>query len=196
MKPGKNNLMNKVQAWQCRVNYLRIQKKKISFACSKVKQRNIFGLALIDTGNLVHSVIVSGDFWESIGGKISSPMDNRVGTADGQRGALQVLRVGEPCPIFLEGMEECYVLEPLVIRGLSHSVNLGIAFLQKYNLKMICKGSHCKRGVGLGTQVDGRRMSKLSQQEVRNGVKSFQGSDETNAGVQDYPREDQCQQVK
>ena len=34
-------------------------------------------------------------------------------------------------------MEECYVLEPLVIRGLSHSVNLGISFLQEYNVKMI-----------------------------------------------------------
>ena len=89
-----------------------------------MKQRNIFGLALIDTGNLVHSVIVSGDFWESIGGKISSPMDHRVGTADGQSEGLQVLGIGEPWPIYLEGMEECYVLEPLVIRGLSHSVNL------------------------------------------------------------------------
>ena len=107
--------MNKVQAWQCRVNYLRIQKKKISFACSKVKQRNIFGLALIDTGNLVHSVIVSGDFWESIGGKISSPMDHRVGTGDSQSEGLQVLEVGEPWPIYLEGMKEFYVLEPLAL---------------------------------------------------------------------------------
>ena len=44
--------------------------------------------------------------------------------------------LGEPWPIFLEGMEECYILEPLWIRGLSHRVNLGIAFLQKYRLKM------------------------------------------------------------
>ena len=110
----------------------------MSFASFKVKQGNIFGLVLIDTGNLVHSVIVSGDFWESIGGKISSPMDHRVGTANGQSEGLQVLGIGEPWPIYLEGMEECYVLEPLVIRGLSHSVNMGIAFLQEYILKMIC----------------------------------------------------------
>ena len=38
----------------------------------------------------------------------------------------------------MEGMEEGYVLEPLIIRGLSHSVNLGMSFLQEYNLKMIC----------------------------------------------------------
>ena len=43
-----------------------------------------------------------------------------------------------PWPVYLEGMEECYVLEPVVIRGLSHSMNLGILFLQEYNLKMIC----------------------------------------------------------
>ena len=45
--------------------------------------------------------------------------------------------MGAPWPVYLEGMEECYILEPLVIIGLSHSVNLGISFLQEYNLKMI-----------------------------------------------------------
>ena len=35
-------------------------------------------------------------------------------------------------------MEDCYILESLVILGLSHSVNLGIAFLRKYRLKMNC----------------------------------------------------------
>ena len=35
-------------------------------------------------------------------------------------------------------MEECYILEPLVIQGLSHSVNLGISFQTRNNLKLIC----------------------------------------------------------
>ena len=35
-------------------------------------------------------------------------------------------------------MEECYLLERLVIRGLSHSVNLEITFLQKNRLKLSC----------------------------------------------------------
>ena len=48
----------------------------------KVKQRNLFGLALIDMGNLVHSAIVSGEFWEAIGGKSSNSEDYKVGTAD------------------------------------------------------------------------------------------------------------------
>ena len=71
-----------------------------------MKQRNIFGLVLIDTGNLVHSAIVSGEFWEAIRGKIASFMDCKVGTADGQSKELQVLGIGEPWPIYLEGIEE------------------------------------------------------------------------------------------
>ena len=35
-------------------------------------------------------------------------------------------------------MDKCYVLEPSVIQELSHSLNLGMWFLQEYNLKMIC----------------------------------------------------------
>ena len=79
-----------------------IEKRKTSFSCFKVKQQNIFGLALIDTRNLVHSAIVLGAFWESIGGKISSSKDYKVGTADGQSDSLQVLGVGESWPIYLE----------------------------------------------------------------------------------------------
>ena len=107
MKPGKNHLMNQVQAFPNRVNHLSIQKRKTSFVRFKVKQQNIFGLALIDTGNPVHSGIESGAFWESIGGKIISPMDHRVGTADSQSEGLQVLGIGEPWPIYLVGIEEC-----------------------------------------------------------------------------------------
>ena len=115
-----------------------MEKKKTSYARFKVTQRNLFGLAFIDTGNLVHSVIVSGEFWEAIGGKISKSMDYKVGTADRQSKGLQVLGICKPWPIYLEGIEECYILEPLVIRGLSHSVNLGISFLTRNNLKLIC----------------------------------------------------------
>ena len=83
----------------------------------------------------MHSSIVSAEFWHAIGGKLNKTMDYRVGTADGQSEGLQVMGIGEPWPIYLQGMEECYLLEPLVIRGLSHSVNLGLTFLQKYGLK-------------------------------------------------------------
>ena len=67
VKPGENHLLHDVHSLQHRVNNLRIKKRKTSFACFKVKHRNIFGLALIDIGNLFNSAKVSGDFWESIG---------------------------------------------------------------------------------------------------------------------------------
>ena len=82
---------------------------------SKRNKRNIYSLALIYTGNLVHSAIVSWDIWESIGGKINSPMDHWVGNTNGQSEGL-VVGVGAPWPVHLEGVEECYILEPLVIR--------------------------------------------------------------------------------
>ena len=70
-------------------NTLNVDQKKTLYARFKVKQRNIFGLALIDTGNLVHPSIVSGEFWEAIGGRINRTMDCKVGTADGQSEGLQ-----------------------------------------------------------------------------------------------------------
>ena len=67
---------------------------------------------------------------------MSKSRDCKVETADGQSEGLQVLVIGEPWPIYLEGMEECYILEPLVIKGLSHSINLEI--LMEHNLKINC----------------------------------------------------------
>ena len=60
-----------------------------------MKQRNLFRLSFIDTGHLVHFVIVSGEFSEAIGGQISNSMDYKVGTAECQSEGLQVLGVGE-----------------------------------------------------------------------------------------------------
>ena len=65
-------------------------------------------------------------------------MDYKVGTADGQSDRLQVLGIGEPWPIYLERIEEYCILEPLVIKELSPSVNLGISFLMDHNLKINC----------------------------------------------------------
>ena len=56
---------------QSRVNNLNIRKRKTAFTHFKVKQRKIHGLVLIDNGNLVHSAIVSRDFWESIGARLT-----------------------------------------------------------------------------------------------------------------------------
>ena len=111
-KINKINLLQNVLSLQLRVNNLNIGKKKTSYARFKVKQRNIFELVLIDTGNLVHTSIVSGEFWEAIGGRINQTMDYKVGTADGQSKGLQVLGLGEPWPRSRRN-RGCYLLEPL-----------------------------------------------------------------------------------
>ena len=89
---------------------------------------------------------------------MSNSMDYKVGTADGQSEGLQFLGVGEPWPIYLEGMEEFYILEPLVIRGLSHSMNLGTSFLTRNNLKLICTEEEVALMISSGSTVSGWRM--------------------------------------
>ena len=84
-----------------------IEKRKTPYERFEVKQRNLFGLALINTGNIAHSAIVSSEFREAIGGKVINSIDYKVETADSQSERLQVLGVGEHWPIYLEGMEEC-----------------------------------------------------------------------------------------
>ena len=46
----------------------------------------------------MHQSIVSGEFWEVIGGRINRTMDYKVGTADGQKEGLQVLGIGNHGP--------------------------------------------------------------------------------------------------
>ena len=58
----KYHLLHNVCHLQHRVSNLSMEKRKRSFPHFKVKQQNVFGLALIDTGNLVHFAIVSGEF--------------------------------------------------------------------------------------------------------------------------------------
>ena len=76
-KVNKNHLLQNVHSLELRVNNLNITRKKKLYPSFKVKQNNLFGLGLINTGNLVHSAIVSGEFWKAI--KISNSMDYKVG---------------------------------------------------------------------------------------------------------------------
>ena len=117
MKPGVNHLLSNICSLQQRVNNLSVEKKKTRF---KVKPRNLIGPAIIDTGNLVHSAIVSGEFWEAIGGKISSSMDCKVGTADGQSKGLQVAGYRRTLANISRRKRGMLYPRTLVIRGLSH----------------------------------------------------------------------------
>ena len=62
VKLRRDHLISNNRSLQQRVNNLKVDQKKTAYARFKVKQRNISGLALIDTGNLVHPLIVSAEF--------------------------------------------------------------------------------------------------------------------------------------
>ena len=59
----------------------------------KLIKREIHGLALVTTGNLVTSTLVSKEFWEMIKGEISGTSNVRVGTIEKGRKGLIVFRI-------------------------------------------------------------------------------------------------------
>ena len=92
-------------------------------------------------------------------------MDYKVGTADGQSEGLQVLGLGEPWPIYLEGMEECYLLEPLVIRKLRNNI-----FAKEPTKVKLYQGRSSfntgERGFKLKSKTGRWRMRKFRESEV------------------------------
>ena len=70
-------------------------------------------------------------------------------------------------------MDECFILEPLVIQGLSHSVNLAISFLIQHNLKINCTEEEVAlmpvkdRSTSRARLVDGRYHSFISKKTGR-----------------------------
>ena len=76
-------------------------------------------------------------------------------------------------------MEECYILKSLVIKGMSPSVNLGISFLMKHNLKINCTEEEIalmplKDGsVSRAQLVEGRYNSFISYIEDGESVESY-----------------------
>ena len=51
----------------------------------------IFGLALVDTWNLVKITLASKEFWDIIGGKVTMKCDMHVGTAENEEKGLMVV---------------------------------------------------------------------------------------------------------
>ena len=112
-----------------------------------------------------------------------------------------MLDIGEPWPIFLEGMEECYKLKPLVSKGLSHSVNLGLAFLAKYRLKLSCYENGTNPGAdsrqqGISNYISGWRMFRFREPEVGEDLESNKGTRDLNSSLENSPGEDNHQCIK
>ena len=77
----------------------------------------------------MRSTLVFKEIWDLMGGKVTMKCDLRVGTAEKEVKGLKVVGKGEEFKFFLEGIDKAFKVHPLVIKGLSHNVNLGMNFL-------------------------------------------------------------------
>ena len=100
-----------------------VERDDCKTSCVKLKlfKRHIYGLALVDTGNLVKDELVSSEFWKAIGGKMLDKSDARVHTAEKGGKGLRVLGRGEKIKYYLDGLDCRFEVEPIVIEGLNHA---------------------------------------------------------------------------
>ena len=97
---------------------------KTLYAKFKKYKNKIYGLALVDTGNLVTSNGVFKEFWETLKGKMSGTSNARVGTVEKGGKGLKVLGKGVTFKFYLNRLDQLFEVEPIVIEGLNHAVNL------------------------------------------------------------------------
>ena len=113
------------------VNLVEKDDFKTSYVKFKLFKRDIYGLALVDTGNLVKGTLVSSEFWKTIGGRMSEESQARVHTAEKGEKGLRVLGKGETMKFYLDGLDKRFKVEPIVIEGFNHAVNFGIEFQKR-----------------------------------------------------------------
>ena len=97
--------------------------RKTSHVKFKLFKRDIYGLALVDTGNLVKGTLVSSEFWKMIGEKLLEESNARVNMAEKGGKGLRVLGKGEKIRFYLDGLDRRFEVEPIVIEGLNHTVS-------------------------------------------------------------------------
>ena len=73
-----------------------------------------------------------------------------MGTADKESKGLKILGKTKPVKILLEGIDQAIILNPTVVEGLSHPLNLGLGFMKENKLTLKCN----HKGV---IKVEGRK---------------------------------------
>ena len=87
LKEWEKNILTHLNS----VNLVERDDRKTSYVKFKLFKRDIYGLALVDTGNLVKDTLVSSEFWKMIGGKMLEESNARVNTAEKGGKGLRVL---------------------------------------------------------------------------------------------------------
>ena len=130
------------------VNLMERDDRKTSYVKFKLFKRDVYGLALVDTGNLVKGTLVSSEFWRMIGGKMLEESNARVNTAEKGGKGLRVLGKGERIRFYLDGLDRKFEVEPIVIEGLNHAVNFGIEFFRQQEVSISCTEKEVKLVTG------------------------------------------------
>ena len=76
------------------VNLIERDNRKTLYVKFKLFKLDIYGLALVDTGNLVKGTLVSSEFWKTIGGKMLEESNARVNMVEKGGKGLRVLGKG------------------------------------------------------------------------------------------------------
>ena len=95
----------------------------------KIYRRDIVCRAIIDTGNLFHTVM-SEEFHRGLGIGMEDTESPEVGTAHSTQ-TIKILGRSQPFQIYIEGMRKAFWVQPFVAQNIRHPLNLGRDFLAK-----------------------------------------------------------------
>ena len=118
----EENVMNWEENLILSLNHMNKMEKddrKSFYVKYKLCKCDIYGLALVDTGNLEKSILVSSEFWEMIDGKMLEKSNVHEGTAEKGGKGLKVLGKGEKIKFYKDGLDQVFEVQPRLIEGLN-----------------------------------------------------------------------------
>ena len=100
----------------------------------KIYNQSLIVAGLIDSGNISNETLISESLCKTLKLKITPKLE-KLGTAAGGHSVTTLGRT-QPISILLEGLHRPFEIKPLVVKGLSHNINLGTSFLAENEAKL------------------------------------------------------------
>ena len=113
-----------------------LEPESFSYIRGKVSNKDVYTMILVDTGNTTQNNIISEEFFLLTELPLVEQEAMTLGTTDKQGGGLKVVgRVAE-LKLHFKGMKAPVYMQPWVVRGLSHPINLGMKFMQEHGANL------------------------------------------------------------